>query len=315
MTDRVLLIASPGSGNKALTAEELTTYDQALRDALTKQPDQARLLMARSLVLRWQRKTKEALPLIKRAATLDPRNAAAHYHLGTCIFESIDSDAGLGALSAVDEAKAALDKVIELEPDHIWARYALAQFYIQAPGIAGGSYRKARELAKQVLAMPEGKGQFMGHLMLGQVAEHDEDWKVMISEYELAEKATGEGASPVWALSSLATALVRKKTDLARAKPVIERYAAVAPPDSATLAFLTGEVARMEKRWADAAVAYERVLQFNPDALNSSYALALCCEELGERTKAATLFARFAEKFPEDERATTAKKKAIKLAK
>jgi hypothetical protein len=69
-----------------------------------------------------------------------------------------------------DTAKAALEKSLNLDAEQPMARYSLAQFYINAPGIAGGSLRKAREQAKLMFAMKDGKGDFLGHLTLALTA-------------------------------------------------------------------------------------------------------------------------------------------------
>lgn len=63
-------------------------------------------------------------------------------------------------------------KAVELDPTLFEARFGLTQFYLMAPGFAGGSTAKARELAAEVQSrQPE-----QAKLLRALVAMNDKDW-------------------------------------------------------------------------------------------------------------------------------------------
>jgi tetratricopeptide (TPR) repeat protein len=77
-------------------------------------------------------------------------------------------------------------KAVELDPQLFEARIALAQFYLIAPGFAGGSLAKARELAGEVQARQPEQAKLIRFL----VAAQDKDWTG--AEKELASIKAGE---------------------------------------------------------------------------------------------------------------------------
>lgn len=77
-------------------------------------------------------------------------------------------------------------KAVELDPQLFEARIALAQFYLIAPGFAGGSVAKARELAAEVQARQPEQAKLIRFL----VAAQDKDWTG--AEKELASIKPGD---------------------------------------------------------------------------------------------------------------------------
>jgi tetratricopeptide (TPR) repeat protein len=77
-------------------------------------------------------------------------------------------------------------KAVELDPQLFEARFALAQFYVIAPGFAGGSVAKARELASEVQARQPEQAKLVRFL----VAAQDKDWAG--AERELASVKPGD---------------------------------------------------------------------------------------------------------------------------
>lgn len=77
-------------------------------------------------------------------------------------------------------------KAVDLDPQLYEARSALAQFYLIAPGFAGGSVAKARELASEAQARQPEQARLIRFL----VAAQDKDWAG--AERELASVKPGE---------------------------------------------------------------------------------------------------------------------------
>lgn len=295
------------------TQEQVDVAGRILDAASEKEPGSARWLFGRALVLRTNGKRTAAREMMERAVKMEPESAAHQYWYGTMIFESINDAPTLKKMGLADTARAALEKSLNLDAEQPMARYSLAQFYINAPGIAGGSLRKAREQARLMFAMKEGKGEFLGHLTLALAAAEDDDWKEMAKEFDAAERAGGEGADPKASLLGHIDCLLKKKEDPRAAIPVIERYAKVADSADSRPHVLMGEARRMMKDYAGAMEPFARAVEMNGKSKTAVWGLAECSEKTGDVERAIVQYRAFAEKWAEDERAGKAKSAAERL--
>jgi tetratricopeptide (TPR) repeat protein len=104
--------------------------------------DLARVILAS----RQRGRMAEAAGLLEKAAAAQPGVAAWHFHLGEA-YGRLAQAAGLGGLGLAGRSRAALERAVALEPGSFEFAYALAEFHLEAPGIAGGSVKKARQAA------------------------------------------------------------------------------------------------------------------------------------------------------------------------
>lgn len=282
------------------------------RDAKA-QPQDARLALGMALVEQSRRNYKAARDEAERATKLDPKNAEAFYWLGNTVFSGIGEAGMLDKASLASKGRRAYEKAIELDPDHFAARYAMAQFYAGAPGIAGGSDKKARAEADALLKI-EG-GAFYGQMVIGQLAAKDEKWDEMTSAYEAAHGAAGSDAQRAWALRSSAWSLLDAKKDPEAALAVIERYVSVAEAGDVTARYFRGRALQDLGRYAEAAVEYRAAVEARPEAINSGYGLAECLEKSGDEAGALSAYETFVERHPDDKRAGDAKKAIKRLKK
>ena len=74
------------------------------------------------------------------------------------------------ALGYVGDIKSSFETAAKLDPLHIEVRWALVEFYIQLPGIIGGSERKAIKYANELLKISP----VDGYLANGYIAEYSE---------------------------------------------------------------------------------------------------------------------------------------------
>ena len=84
--------------------------------------------------------------------------------------------------------KSAWEKAIALDSKNLDARTSLIQYYLQAPGIMGGSVEKAKEVAKQILILKPAEG----HLQIGNIYMHEK--KTMEAEKEFILMAKSDPA-------------------------------------------------------------------------------------------------------------------------
>ena len=74
------------------------------------------------------------------------------------------------ALTYIDDIKENFEIAAKLDPKHIEVRWALVEFYIQLPGIIGGSEKKARSYANELLKISP----VDGYLANGYIAEYND---------------------------------------------------------------------------------------------------------------------------------------------
>jgi tetratricopeptide (TPR) repeat protein len=99
-----------------------------------------------------------AVKAAERAARLDRNSAAIQFALGQAYGGNINNVGMLSKLSYAGRIRDAFARAVELNPDHHEARSALMQYYLQAPGIAGGSVAKAREQAEEIARRHPARG-------------------------------------------------------------------------------------------------------------------------------------------------------------
>lgn len=118
----------------------------------------------------------------EQAIALDDSKARYHIGLGAAIGRQINPRRVFKALRESRRTRRAFEKAVELEPDNVDARAALMQFYLRAPGIAGGDADKAREQAQRISQLDL----LEGHFALASVHEHEGDRQAALREYESA---------------------------------------------------------------------------------------------------------------------------------
>jgi hypothetical protein len=238
----------------------------------------------------------DSLEALEQAAAREPNRADAHYRLGRALVEKLQSAGMSEKVLLAGKARRALERAVELDPSHADARAALARYYLNAPMIAGGSLKKAKEQAEAIVAVDPPKG----HLLVARIHSERKEWneaaaaygrvlehepKNAAMHYELGrvhqelqrwpeaagafEQAVALDANLALAWYQLGRTGALSGTNLGRALEALEVYLArFAASQSAT--FHVGAWWRkgmlLEKlgRPADAAAAYTRATELDP---------------------------------------------------
>lgn len=298
-----------------VSKEDLESAKRQIEAAAAREPESNRWQFGRVLLLDALDQKLPARDLMAKVVEREPQSAEYQAWFGATIFEAIDETGMLSKLSWGLKGKAALEKAVELDPGHIRARMGLVQFYIEAPGLAGGSLSKAEEQANALLQVAEGRGEFQGRLALAQIAAQKKNWAEMDKQYTLSESAKGEGANAAGAMTRHALALLQLADEPAKALAVAERLAKVAKPDDVSPFFLQGEAHRKMGDCKTAVELFQKVLARKPEAQNSRFGIASCYEKLGDAAMAVTHYEEFAKRFPKDPRAPDATAAAKRLRK
>jgi tetratricopeptide (TPR) repeat protein len=168
-------------------------------------------------------KPDEAVRQFEQAVSLDDKNADYHYWLARALGNVAQSASVIRQPLLARRVKSEFERVLQLDPSNISGREGLLQFYLQAPGIMGGSASKAREQAADIAKLSP----LRGHLAQATIANFEKDRPA--AEREDRAAATGFPDSIV-AVTALANLLANSnRSD--EAFVVVDRYLARKPGD------------------------------------------------------------------------------------
>jgi len=125
-----------------------------------------------------------ALPLAEKAVSLDGSNAAYHYQLAAICGEEANTASFFQKSAWAKRFKAEADKAAALDPKDVDTRFALIEFYLQAPRLMGGDKSKAREMADEIAKADPAEG-YVARLRLAS-ENHDSDAQTTLCREALA---------------------------------------------------------------------------------------------------------------------------------
>lgn len=114
-------------------------------------------------------------------------NANYHFKAGGALGMKALEISRIRALGYIGDIRRHFETAAKLDPDHIEVRWALVEFYIQLPGIVGGSEKKAIKYANQLAEISP----VDGHLANGYIAEYNDRPKDAEDFYKKAIEVGG----------------------------------------------------------------------------------------------------------------------------
>ena len=297
LEDAIAAIKRPGT---VLSAEQVAEATRVISVAREAGETSHRVMYAEALLAARQNNYPKARDLMREVVKLAPDDAVYRMtHAGNA-FMSISTAGTLDKMSLAEEGRDAYLEALRIDNSLLEPRIGLAEYYIQAPGIAGGSWKKAGEHAQALIDLPEGRGEFMGYMLKARIAMEREQWKTMSEHFTKAETARGENASQFVAIISHANALLDKKEDAKAALAQAERAVPMAAASDAMALVVVGRCKQELKDWQGAVDTYAQVLALRPDAKLSRLGYATSLEKLGRQVEALQQFHEFTKRFPED---------------
>jgi tetratricopeptide (TPR) repeat protein len=95
---------------------------------------------------------KRGEALAERAVAADDRLAEAHFALFCSLGEQLRIDGeSLSSVFGLGRMMAALDRTLELEPEHLEAMSSKATFLVRLPGFLGGDTARGERMLRQVV--------------------------------------------------------------------------------------------------------------------------------------------------------------------
>lgn len=156
--------------DKLISSKQFQQAEKILVEALPKNSNDIELLERMAEVYGKQKKWMEAAEYYKRLRDLRPEVADYHYKYGGVLgMKALQNK--LKAIGLVGDIKSSFTRAAELDKNHIDARWALVELYMQLPGIIGGSKRKSLKYAEQLQELSS----VDGYLAKGYIYEYDKE--------------------------------------------------------------------------------------------------------------------------------------------
>ncbi len=216
--------SSPIDSVQALLDADLT--DEALaysRSAVEARPEDAASHCALAVAAIYGEEDFDlAMESAERCVELAPRVAEHQYVLGDACLSKLDAGGrGLSGLGLAKRGKAALEKALRLDPDHVPARMMYFQYHLEAPRIAGGSKKEARRQVEEISRRDPARGVWAQLRVLGDKAKDKDLEGVFESGLPLA----GSDQDPKgYAMRAATSAANRIESDALREKLVGTLY-------------------------------------------------------------------------------------------
>ncbi|EID74610.1 tetratricopeptide repeat protein [Imtechella halotolerans] len=147
-----------------------------------------------------------------------PNNADYHYKYGGVLGMKAKITSKWKALGMIGEVEDAFLKAAQLDEGHIDCRWALVQLYMELPGIVGGSERKARLYAQELMNLSK----IDGLLAFGLIEVYQKRYK-KAEEYYVKAHLTGNSKTTFQKLYQLYQQHLKEPEKAAQLKAAFEK--------------------------------------------------------------------------------------------
>lgn len=215
--------------------------------------------------------TDDAIHQLGQAIQLDPTNADYYAELGGAHGQAAKQASLLDQMQHARGCRAALEKAVALNPDHLEARRGLVDYYRQAPSFLGGGVMKAYRQAEAILE----RDPAIGTLILGQLMVADHRFEEAIDLFRRLLERQPDSYLAHYSIGRIAAesgrVLDAGETHLRRC---LELTPAADEPSHAAVHWRLGNLAERRKNPAAARTAYETALRLDPDFRQARDSLA-----------------------------------------
>ncbi len=254
-------------------------------------------------------KSKREAAMVKAEACTAalPKSAKCHHAVGRLYGAAAMSSGPLDMMKYASRIKDEFLLAVELDPSNFDARRDLNQYYLQAPGIAGGSVRKAINNADEMGKLNPVAGKLLRADVHSYEKEFDQAQALLNGIKPIGDEQV---ASLTQAWITVGFGLIGDK-QVAKAQALFERLVA-AEPNNAALHFGLGR-AHLEANSLDQAIAsMERALKMD-NKLNAHYRLGIAYQQKGDKPKAVAALQQFLSYTSAGKAADDAKKRLAEM--
>lgn len=205
-----------------------------------------------------------AQKLAESAVAKDEKNARYQYQLAEACIAQTDNAGMFKAMSLSRCARKAWEVAMALDPKFLEPRESLAEYYAQAPGMAGGDKAKAREMADAIGTINPARG----HLTRAQIALAEKQPEKAAASFVEAAKADPHSARIV---DAAAFFFANQATPNCEAARGYAREAMALDPGRVGAHTALAQCAAREKQWAALDSVLDEAVQKVPDDFSPFY--------------------------------------------
>jgi tetratricopeptide (TPR) repeat protein len=241
-----------------------------------------------------------AVPLAQKAVALDAENAAYHLQLGIVCGETAERASLFAKAGWAHRFKEETDKAAALDAKNLDARFALMEYYLQAPRLMGGSKDKAAAMAEEISRINPTRG----YLAQARLAQADNDAAREGAAYLKALATAPEDYEILVSTAAFYNRETQKKYD--QAEKQSRQAVKINPGQVSAYSSLAFALAARE-RWPELDAALAEAEQNVPDDLSPYYQAGRALLYTGrDLTRAERYFRRYLGQPPEGEAPTLA---------
>lgn len=160
----LIILAAPlwaGDLEGARQLYQRTEYEAALRALGTEGSQDVWGLLLAGQIAYQLGQYKEAVERLEKASQLEAGSAEIFLWLGRSLGRRAETSSVFTAPGYAGRCREALERAVTLDGKHVEAMSALVAYYLEAPGVLGGSVAKAERLAPQIAALDAATGQYV----------------------------------------------------------------------------------------------------------------------------------------------------------
>jgi tetratricopeptide (TPR) repeat protein len=172
-------------------------FDEA-RAVLVKSPNDDQALHCLGMISVATDRDREAIDYFERAVKLNDRSSSHHLWLGNALGDMADSTSKFKLPFLARRVKSEFERAVALDPRSVDARHGLIQFYIQAPGVMGGSTDKAIEQVHEIAKI----NPMRGHFEMANILAREKKTAELERELVTADKEFPDSSAAALALAN-----------------------------------------------------------------------------------------------------------------
>jgi len=250
----------------------------------------------------------ELLGRTQDCARSRPQSARCQHLWGTLIAARLMDSFDLSSLGAIGEVREHFEKAVAMAPQDYTLRHDLQAFYLEVPGMLGGSSRKARAQAEEFAAIDPTRAALLQAEMAISAKDFARADALLAGVTPAGDRLLARDLQEVQA--HLGSTLI-EADEFERARALFERLLRQAPQAPELQAGL-GRTLFQLKQAPAAVAAFERALQLDPRS-HVQHRLAAAAEAAGDKAKAAAAWQRVLAEPAEASYADKARERLVAL--
>ena len=166
-------------GEKLFREEKFEQAQVLLEHVLVTQPSNLKAIEYLGDIAGHNKSWDKSSGYYKKLKQLKPTEANYYYKYGGALGLKSQAGGKWVAIRLIGDMRDSFEKALSLKPNHLEARWALIEYYLQVPGLFGGSEKKAQNYANQLMTFSP----IDGYLARGKIDEYFERSKSAENNY------------------------------------------------------------------------------------------------------------------------------------